>query len=169
MLYVGIIIIALGLIIFYFSGDKNNHENKNRKVSGDRVMEQTYNFSKEYLKLRYDTNKILTQASGYKNYQDWNNDMTTLLLRWKQMENHANFLDKAAESYVKSATAFNNINFINMAQAYSREKISNVFDKAPAGKKIRTLAKFLGVDAKRAYKILKNDQEQVKANVKILN
>jgi len=52
----------------------------------------------------------------------------------------------------------------NTAYAYDRNEISNVFDKAPAGKKIATLAKYLGVDAKRAQMILNQDQNQVTAD-----
>jgi hypothetical protein len=34
-------------------------------------------------------------------------------------------------------------NMISKTEAYNKQEISDVFDKAPAGKKIKTLAKFL--------------------------
>jgi hypothetical protein len=50
---------------------------------------------------------------------------------------------------------------IPYAHALSKEEINNIFDKAPAGKKIRTLANHLGVDAQRAQLILNQTQNEV--------
>ncbi|MBU1089933.1 hypothetical protein KKF38_04040, partial [Patescibacteria group bacterium] len=47
------------------------------------------------------------------------------------------------------------------AQAYTKEEVTNIIDKAPFGKKITTLAKHLGVDAKMAQLILNESQNMI--------
>jgi hypothetical protein len=70
-------------------------------------------------------------------------------------------LENAAGKMTEEKMSFN---ISPSVMAYSKQEISDVFDKAPAGKKIKTLAQFLGVDAKKAFQILKQDQAQVEAD-----
>ena len=51
----------------------------------------------------------------------------------------------------------------NQSFGVTKEKMTSVYDAAPAGKRLRTLAKFLNTDAKRAFKVLKMTNEQIKA------
>ena len=151
----GVIIIIVILVLFNIVGNQN-------KDSADVIMfKNTINISRSYVALRVKTDKILRGAKNYKNYDSWNKDMTELIANWKKLEEKAEKLESVASKYDQEKLTFN---FVSVANAYTKEEISNVFDKAPAGKKIRTLAKYLGVDAKRAFKILKNDQEFVKAD-----
>lgn len=125
------------------------------------VLEQTNNISRDYISLRYQTDNILINAESYASYEDWNEDMTALILSWETLEERAVSLELSAA--VMSAEKVS-LKLIAPVLAYDNQEISNVFDRAPAGKKILTLAKYLGVDAQKAYQILKNDQAQVEAD-----
>jgi len=144
------------LVLFVFFGG-----NEKSKVSEQVVYRDTINISRTYLNLRVKTSKVLSEASKYSDYSAWNKDMSSLIEGWKELESRAGLLEKQANFGNEKKVSFG---IINIAEAYTKDEISNVFDKAPAGRKIRTLAKYLGVDAKRAFKILKNDQEFVKAD-----
>jgi len=148
-----IIILVLGLIFF------NSISNQSVEQS---VLEKTYNISKEYVALRYRTDNVLINAKGFGTYEVWNKEMTDIINRWEILEKNALVLEKEAEE-MSTEDKFS-LNIINTAIAYNKQEISDIFDKAPAGKKIITLAKHLGVDAKRAYKILTQDQAQVEAD-----
>lgn len=125
------------------------------------VLEQTNNISRDYISLRYQTDNILINADSYTSYEDWNEDMTALILSWETLEERAVSLElSAAEMSAEKVS----LKLIAPVLAYDNQEISNIFDKAPAGKKILTLAKYLGVDAQKAYQILKNDQAQVEAD-----
>jgi len=151
----GILVIVAVVLFFTIGGKEKNTINK------DVVYQNTISVSRTYVALRVKTDKLLTKASEYPDYDTWNKDMTKLINNWQ------NFATKAADLEVQAdaiSTEKVGLRVVNTAHAYSKSEISNVFDKAPAGKKIKTLAKYLGVDAKRAYKILKSDQEFVKAD-----
>jgi len=134
---------------------------KDFKTDEQLVYRNTIDISRAYAVLRLKTNKILTTASDYSDYNTWNDEITKLIKSWEDLEKKANDLEKQANFLSEDKLSFQ---FVDKVHAFSKDEISNVFDKAPAGKKIRTLAKYLGVDAKRAYKILQNDQEYVKAD-----
>ncbi|MDD2637279.1 MAG: hypothetical protein PHW82_17465 [Bacteroidales bacterium] len=125
------------------------------------VLEQTNNISRDYIALRYQTDNILINAESYSSYDAWNKDMTALILSWETLEERAVSLELSAAEISAEKVS---LKLIAPVLAYDNQEISNVFDKAPAGKKIVTLAKYLGVDAQKAYQILKNDQAQVEAD-----
>jgi len=152
----GVTLVIIAIVIFLNVGGKENVD-----VSEQGVYQNTINISRDYVSLRLKTNKILEDASSYPDYDTWDKGMNKLIDDWKSLETKADLLEDQAEDLEKGKLSFG---LIKEAKAYTKDEISNVFDKAPAGRKIRTLAKFLGVDAKRAFKILKNDQEFVKAD-----
>ncbi len=121
---------------------------------------QTLSLSKEYVSLRYQTDNILLGAKDYANYETWNKDLTKIIGSWENLDKNAALLQKEALNSEKEIS----FNFIPKALAYDKNEISNVFDNAPAGRKIATLAKHLGVDSKLAFKILQQDQNQVTAD-----
>ena len=155
-LLIGGALIIIALVLFLNIGGE-----KKVNMSEDEVYQNTISISRAYVALRLKTDKILTKASDYSDYNTWNNEMNKLIKSWKNLEEKVDNLEKQAKLLSKDKLSFQ---FVNEVHAFSKDEISNVFDKAPAGRKIRTLAKFLGVDAKRAFKILKNDQEFVKAD-----
>lgn len=132
----------------------------NRKEPTDIVLKKTVEISKEYLALRYRTDEVLTNAEEYTDYETWNEEVTDIIEEWKKLEENSITLEGLANEMSEEKET----SLIPLVSAYDRQEISNVFDKAPAGKKIATLAQYLGVDAKRAYAILVQDQNQVTAD-----
>jgi len=156
-----IIILVLGLAVvavgaFYFS-----NKQKSDQTQEQAVLEQTLNISTQYLALRYQTDNLLINAKNFGSYEKWNEEMTRIIKAWNKLENEAADLEKSSEALSSQELSFGQSNTV---YAYDRNEISNVFDKAPVGKKIATLAKYLGVDAKRAQMILNQDQNQVTAD-----
>ncbi|MDD3301975.1 MAG: hypothetical protein PHN31_00325 [Candidatus Gracilibacteria bacterium] len=150
-----VFVIIIILTVFIFSR-LNNGINEEQTM-----LEKTYVISKQYVSLRYQTDNILRNAKTYKYYETWSNEMTVLISKWEQLDKDALELEKLASKISEEKISFN---LILKTNAYTKQEISDVFDKAPAGKKIKTLAKFLGVDAKKAFQILKQDQAQVEAD-----
>lgn len=153
-----IILLWCTLVLGIFAGCGNTDTDKTME---QQVYQKTMNISKAYIGLRYQTDLLLLQASGYK-YDERNTEMTKLIQSREQLEIDAATLETNANA-MAGEVAFS---LFPKAAAYDRNEISNIFDKAPAGKKIATLAKHLGVDAKTAFKILKNDQAQVEADAR---
>jgi hypothetical protein len=132
----------------------------NKKEPEDIVFEKTVDISKEYMALRYRTDEVLANAESYTDYETWNEEVSNIVEDWKKLEEDSIELEELAiEMSEEKETSL-----IPKVAAYDKQEISNVFDKAPAGKKIATLAQYLGVDAKRAYAILVQDQNQVTAD-----
>ena len=153
-----IVSIFILILIFFLVPKLTTNKASNQKE----IFSNTISISKNYLNLRKETDRILLEAKNYKTYKEWNKDLTVIINKWEDLITQSDKLWKQAIIYSKWTK--NSFNFSNIVFAYSSQEISNVFDKAPAGKKIATLAKYLGVDAKRAFKILQNDQEFVKAD-----
>jgi predicted nucleic acid-binding Zn-ribbon protein len=130
-----IIVFLISVLVLIFI---NNSKQTN---NSDQIMiENTYTISKQYVLLRYQTDNILRNAKTYKDYDSWNKEMSEIISRWEQLEKDALDLENIASNFSEEKISFN---MILKAQAYSKQEISDVFDKAPAGKKIKTLAKFL--------------------------
>jgi len=155
ILAIACLIVIIIVVLFLKIGTKDEN------VSEDMVYQNTISISRTYVALRLKTDKVLKEASTYPDYNTWNDEMSELINNWKNLEEKASILEKQADFGDEEKVSFK---LVNEANAYTKDEISNVFDRAPAGRKIRTLAKYLGVDAKRAYKILQNDQEYVKAD-----
>jgi hypothetical protein len=112
--------------------------------------------SKEYLVLRYKTDNVLVNAKDYESYDDWNEEMASIIQGWETLESKALKLEGNANEMSEETTAFN---FAQKAYAYTYAEVQAIVEKAPAGKQIRTLAQHLGVDAKRAQLILNQSQD----------
>ncbi len=132
----------------------------NNKKTDQIVYEDTLTISKEYLALRYKTDNVLVNAKEYESYDDWNEDMTSIIQEWETLESKALKLEENAEEMSNGATAFNIIKSA-YAKDYSYAEVQAIVEKAPAGKQIRTLAQHLGVDAKKAQLILNQSQDMV--------
>lgn len=152
----GVLVLLILISSFFIFGGSKEENNLEQDL-----FENTIDVSKEYLELRILTDNTLTKASKYVDYDSWNKQMSSLLVMWEKLDTEATELEVQAEEYAEGKVSFN---FINTAQAVTSAEINNVFDKAPAGKKVRTLAKFLGTDAKRAMKILEQTQNEVTAD-----
>lgn len=151
------IVIALFLIFGVFLSI-----NQSKTLNKDQlVLAQVKSISRDYLALRYQTDNILINAKNYSSYDDWRGEITQLIIDWEDLADNALLLENNAAAMTVEKIS---LSLISPASAYDNQEISNVFDRAPAGKKIVSLAKYLGVDAKMAYQILKNDQAQVEAD-----
>ncbi len=138
-------LILLILAVLFFVNKDNNTQ-----LTEQAMLEQTYDISKDYVSLRYRTDNVLINAKDYSDYESWNKDMWAIILWWEQLEKEALILENLAGEISQEDISFN---IITKSEAYNKQEISDVFDKAPAWKKIKTLAKFLWVDAKKAFKM----------------
>jgi hypothetical protein len=154
-------VIGISLIITLFFTGCGEKQDPVHEPQVQNVLEKTYNISKEYLALRYQTDKVLVNAEDYASYKAWDKDMSALIKKWQNLEEDASALQDLSEEMAQEKVS---LQLVTPVFAYDRDEISNVFDKAPAGKKIATLAKYLGTDAKTAYQILQNDQTQVQTD-----
>jgi hypothetical protein len=143
-------IIIFSVLAFLFLG--------NNKKTDQIVYEDTLTISKEYLALRYKTDNVLVNAKDYQSYDDWNEEMVSIIQEWGVLESKALELEGNADEMSKETTAFN---FVQKVYAYTYAEVQAIVEKAPAGKQIRTLAQHLGVDAKRAQLILNQSQDMV--------
>lgn len=154
--FVGImIIIVLIISAFLLIKQKNKSEQE--------VLTSTYDISREYLSLRHRTDEILLKAKEYSDYSSWDQDMSELIEDWATLEQESQKLEtsatKEADKVSMKPISMQTVN------AYTAKEITDIFDKAPKFKGIATLAKHLGVDAKRAQLILNQAQDGISAEV----
>jgi hypothetical protein len=133
--------------------------NKDKKEQ--QVLESTYDISKEYLLLHLRTDDLLVNAEKYPEYSKWDEDMTKLIQDWENLEKKSQELESTSGK-IAEEVAFNP-KLILTAEAYTAKEINAIYDKAPRFKGIATLAKHLGVDAKRAQLILNQAQDETTA------
>ncbi len=163
-----IVALVAGLIIFaggvYYFTNQDPEQSQEPIVSESNesqeqiVLGQTLKLSQEYAALRYRTDNVLVNAKAYADYDVWNNDMTDIINAWSKLEQDTITLEQLASEMAKEKVSYN---FIPKTFAYNKEEITNIVDKAPAGKKIMTLANHLGVDAKMAQLILNQSQDEM--------
>lgn len=154
-IFIGIVVIIIGFGLFYFLNKKNEPSVEQQ------VYSETITISKKYVSLRYQTDNLLVNAKNYPDYESWNKEMISVIKAWENLEKESVDLEKSATEMSENKIT---LKLISPVFAYNKQEISDVFDKAPAGKKIATLAKHLGVDAKMAFKILQQDQAQIEAD-----
>lgn len=157
-----ILIAILGVGAYYLIGSKKQALETAPESKEQIVLENTLRLSKDYLALRLITDNVLINAKNFDDYESWNNEMDIVINKWSILEKEALSLEQEADKMSEEKLG---LHIFNEAKAYNRDEISDIFDKAPAGKKIATLAKHLGVDAKMAFKILQQDQNQVQADI----
>lgn len=145
-------IIIFSVLAFFLFG--------NSKKTDQIVYEDTLTISKEYLVLRYKTDNVLVNARDYESYDDWNEEMASIIQEWKTLESKALKLEENADEMSNEIAAFNLIKSA-YAKDYTYAEVQAIVEKAPVGKQIRTLAQHLGVDAKRAQLILNQSQDMV--------
>jgi len=148
---IGLVILSVGVLYFF-----NNQ--KSDQTPEQAVLEQTLTISKKYAVLRYQTDNVLINAKEYGEYDLWNKEMTDIISQWKKLEEDSLALEKLSAKISEEKVSFN---LVSQALAYTKEEVTGIMDKAPMGKKISTLAKHLGVDAKMAQLILNETQNQI--------
>jgi hypothetical protein len=154
---IGIVIISVGFGLFKLL-NKNSPANLEQEV-----LESTYDISKEYLSLRLQTDNVLVNAKNYPDYESWKTEMTKIIDNWGKLEKESQKMENSALKSAELATV--NFKLVQKANAYSAKEINAIVDKAPKFKGIATLAKHLGIDAKRAQLILNQAQNETSAEV----
>jgi len=167
-IYLAFFLMLLAVSLTACSSTAKNEKSRAKAISeGQPLFQETMDISVKYLDLRLRTDEILTQASSYNDYGEWQADLDAIITEWADLEIEAGEFEEMADKYAnnKKITLLNNsYSPFNKAQAISTQEINDIFDKAPAGKKIKTLASHLGVDAKRAALILQQAQNQTQAD-----
>ncbi len=161
-----VLIISAGAYYFFTQTSPDqipDNEIQEELIQEDLVLEQTMEISKEYLALRLRTDDVLVNAENYPDYESWNTEMTAIIDDWNSLAKKSQDLENSALETAGSTTI--GFNLIQTANAYSAKEISNIYDKAPKFKGIATLAKHLGVDAKRAQVILDQAQAEITSGV----
>ena len=148
---IGLVVLSVGVLYFF-----NNQ--KSDQTPEQAVLEQSLTISKKYAVLRYQTDNVLINAKEYGEYDLWNKEMTDIISQWKKLEEDSLALEKLSAKISEEKVSFN---LVSQALAYTKEEVTGIMDKAPMGKKISTLAKHLGVDAKMAQLILNETQNQI--------
>lgn len=126
------------------------------------VYQQTLSISRDYLALRYRTDNVLVKAADFADYEVWNAEMSAVIAGWDTLEQDAATLEKLAGQLAEGKSG---LSLVPVAYAYDQQEISDIVDRARMGQKIMTLAKHLGVDAKRAQAILNQSQAQISRDV----
>lgn len=122
------------------------------------VGQDTINISKEYAVLRYQTENVLENVADFPNYDAWNQEMSSVINNWHKLELTAADLEQQSQLITDTNLGYN---LIEKSYAYTQEEVTNVINNAPMGKQVRTLANYLGVDAKKAQLILNETQNQI--------
>ncbi len=147
---IGIIVVVAAILLL--------SNKKSSDVSGQAMFEQTYAVSTEYLSLRYQTENVLEKAESFGDYDSWKAKMDEIIKGWQELEQEAATLEKVAGDFANEKVG---LELIPSALAYDNQEINKIIDSAPAGKKIMTLAKHLGTDAKHAQLILNQTQDEI--------
>jgi len=152
---IGIAISAIILIggAFFFMNKQKPVENYFQSA-----LKETSNIVRHYAVLRHQTDNVLSNAEKFADYDEWNQEMSTIIEQWKKLEEDSSALEKLSAKINEEKVSFN---LVSQALAYTKEEVTGIMDKAPMGKKISTLAKHLGVDAKMAQLILNETQNQI--------
>lgn len=148
---IGLVALSIGALYFF-----NNQ--KSDQAPEQAVLEQALIISKKYAALRYRTDNVLINAKKYGEYDLWNKEITDIISQWKKLEEDSSALEKLSAKISEEKVS---VNLVSQALAYTKEEVTGIMDKAPMGKKISTLAKHLGVDAKMAQLILNETQNQI--------
>jgi len=150
--FITLLILLSAGAFFYFNNQQPN------QTQEQVVLEQTLKISNQYASLRYRTDSVLINAKEYGDYDAWNKAMSDIIKDWGDLDSSATTLEKLSNELTEEKISFS---LVGQVVAYTKEEVNSIIDKAPFGKKITTLAKHLGVDAKMAQLVLNQTQDMV--------
>ncbi|MBD3157099.1 hypothetical protein GF369_04705 [Candidatus Peregrinibacteria bacterium] len=159
------LLISLAIIIIAILGGLYYLGASDMQQDVDHMKQETAAISLLYAQNIFDTQAMVPVARMV-DKDEFDDYMETLLAHWKLLEERSNNLAHHAEDVVTMYDDKKNLALIQTLyayQGYTKEEITKIFDEAPAGKRIKTLAQELEVSAKRAYKVLQMTQEELKA------
>jgi hypothetical protein len=149
----GLLILLIGSFYFF-------NKQKDNQPQEQTVLKQTFEISKKYTVLRYQTDNVLLNIENFTDYDAWNNEMSNVIQQWKTLESETVILEESVAKMAEEKASFNLISQ-SLAYDYDTKEVLNIINKAPLKKQIRTLANHLGVDAKTAQLILNETQNQI--------
>ena len=160
-------ILLLSLLVAFFAtgcATSNNTnlpdestENLSRNMQ-EQTIQTTYLFSRNM----YDAVNVLENAKSFGTYEAWNNEVSRVLKTFDDVDKSILNLEDSINNVLNEQELSAGI-FIKEAKAYDSKEVLSVFDSAPAGRRLRTLAQYYKTDVKRARSILKIAQGQVTA------
>jgi len=128
------------------------------------MQHQLLSVSNLYANSLYETNHLVEQSKKL-DYKEFNIYLTNLIKKRERLEEESKQLEQntnlVIELFSKEISRIPNI-----YAYYDKQTITNIFDKAPAWKKIKTLAQTLWISAKKAFSILKISQSQLQAETR---
>ncbi|KDR94962.1 Antitoxin component YwqK of the YwqJK toxin-antitoxin module [Peptoclostridium litorale DSM 5388] len=127
------------------------------------VQYSTYNAAQTYQEAALITAKVLEVDPAKVSYETWSEAVSCALGLWNKVDMESAQLEIECDALIQKAQPYEVSAQRVVASAYDKDEITAVFDAAPAGRKIKTLANHLGVDARRAFAMLKMSQEELKA------
>lgn len=122
-----------------------------KQSSEQAVYEKTLDLSRKYASLRYKSDNVLIKAKEYGDYDKWKMAMSEIVKEWSEYEKQTQELEKEAGKLSQDKTSFS---LGIQALAYNLQEANKVIDSASPKRRIATLAKHYGVDAKMAQLIL---------------
>lgn len=153
-------VLAAILFLAVGCGQKQDAEDGRSTQAEQDFFEETLRTSQEYVFLHWRTEKLLTEASDYPSYSSWKEEMEDLKLDWLGFKGRAAQLNDRGSYYLGEPISWFEV---PLAHAITYGEITDIFDKAPAGRKIKTLADHLEVDAQQAYDLLDQAQNYARA------
>ncbi len=155
-------------IVFLIAGTFFLFAAKQGSDPAEDLQEQTIAVTGAYYEAQIFTYKVLHVDSTV-DYNTWYRGMEKACALWEEVAYQSKRLEAVCDAVLEEtdpslqdlAATVGNFFETRTAYAYTQKEINAVFDAAPAGKKIKTLAGYLGTDAKTAYNILKGTQAEI--------
>ncbi len=158
-----IIVIFLGLIVGFAVGIYKNKPEAAQSPPVDEMNYTSYNVSKKFAEASLKMEETLNADPEKITYSQWSQKMEEAINSWNELENMLDELDTSAQKVIAKEKKLSFFE-IKKVRAADSQEILAVFDAAPAGRRLRTLAKHLKIDAKRAQAMLKVAQGEVTAD-----
>jgi hypothetical protein len=157
-------LIAFGLIAFFvYFGLDRYYANTDESVRNVFVQAEILAQKKVYADMAIE--KALTTNPEEVSFDKWNTRINNAIILLDDVEKESQKLDEMSAQMTASAQRRTSlVKFFPIAYAVNSQEVIAVFDAAPAGKRLRTLANHFGVDARKARAMLKVAQGEITAD-----
>ncbi len=161
ILFIGFI--SFFVVVFCVVFILNKYSGSNEDVAKSAFM-QVGDIAREKVYVDLAIEKALTADPTSVSFEEWNKLVNNALLLLDDLEKNNKEMDLVAQEMINVSQ--NNISFLNIPEVYAldSQEVISVFDQAPAGRRLRTLAKHFDVDIKKARAMLKVAQGEITAD-----
>lgn len=161
-----IVVVFLLLLIVVGISDNSNVKTEDDYLSDVEAMALTRRASELFCAGVYYTDKAFSIDPQTTTYDEWNEYVDKADEYWKALDEVLETMkdeidDETFEQMLKKQDVRKSNPFVTTAYALDSAEIIRIFDGAPAGKRLRTLAKHLGKDMKYAQQALKMANGQI--------